>query len=207
MGNALSTTFRDSVVWGDRDADSVVPCADADARQVGSEQTCVIPIELVEGYDNKHAVPQRATARAAGVDLHAAKSITIAPAATIGGVGTIVPTGIKLALDCDDTRRRLSTDAILYGDLRGRSSLALKGIRVFQGTIDADYRGEIGVVMFNDTNEDYHISAGDWIAQLLFKVALAAEVGQVADVATAFATDRGTGGFGSTGTGTGIGSP
>lgn len=203
MGSALSSTLKESVVWGERDLDSVAPFTDGadDGREGGGygEHACAIPIELSGEYETACSVPVRATARAAGFDLRAAKSLTLPPASTIGGIGTIVPTGTKLALDSDEIHGRISPDTVLYGDIRGRSSLAKKGIRVFQGTIDADYRGEIGVLAFNDTDEAFEIQAGDRIAQLLIQIALVPAFEKVDDIQAAYTSDRGEGGFGSTG--------
>ena len=203
MGSALSSTLKESVVWGERDLDSVAPCTDGvDGGREGEsygEHACAIPTELAGGYEIACAVPVRATARAAGFDLRAVESLALPPASTIGGVGTIVPTGIKLALDSDEIHGRISPDTVLYGDIRGRSSLAKKGIRVFQGTIDADYRGEIRVLMFNDTDEAFEIQAGDRIAQLLIQIALIPAFEKIDDIQAAYSSDRGEGGFGSTG--------
>ena len=64
------------------------------------------------------------------------------------------------------------------------------------GVIDADYRGEVGVVMFNFSQVDYNIKAGDRCAQLVLERIFTPEVQEVADLED---TDRGAGGFGSTG--------
>lgn len=202
MGSTLSSTLKESVVWGANGSlDSGAPCTDEDDGREGDygEHACAIPIELSREYEIACVAPVRATARAAGFDLRAAKSLALPPASTIGGVGTVVPTGIKLALDSEEIHARISPDTVLYGDIRGRSSLAKKGIRVFQGTVDADYRGEIGVLMFNDTDEVFEIKAGDRVAQLLIQIALVPAFEKIDDIHTAYRSDRGEGGFGSTG--------
>ena len=83
--------------------------------------------------------------------------------------------------------------------VRPRSGLALKkGVTVLNtpGTIDADYRGEIGVILVNLSNEDFHIKSGDRIAQLVISRHERAEWDEVEILSE---TARGSGGFGSTG--------
>lgn len=84
--------------------------------------------------------------------------------------------------------------------VRPRSGLALKkGITVLNtpGTIDADYRNEIGVILFNTTDEDFEVKMGDRIAQLVLNKVEQIEWEEVDELPT---SDRGLGGFGSTGT-------
>jgi dUTP pyrophosphatase len=83
--------------------------------------------------------------------------------------------------------------------VRPRSGLALKfGVTVLNtpGTIDAGYRGEVGVILANFGEEDYPVKKGDKVAQLVIAPVTRAEVCQVAEVD---ATERGAGGFGSSG--------
>lgn len=85
------------------------------------------------------------------------------------------------------------------GQVRARSGLALKnGIALVNGigTIDSDYRGEIGIIIINLGQEDFKISDGDRIAQIVFSKHEKAELIQVKEVED---TDRSSGGFGSTG--------
>ena len=78
-----------------------------------------------------------------------------------------------------------------------RSGLAYKkGIDVGAGVIDEDYRGEVGVILFNFGEEDFEVAPGDRIAQLILERIATPDVEVVADLD---ATDRGAGGFGSTG--------
>jgi dUTP pyrophosphatase len=84
--------------------------------------------------------------------------------------------------------------------VRPRSGLALKkGVSVLNtpGTIDADYRGEVGVILFNMSDEDFTVENGERIAQLVFAPVLQVEWDE-SEMLTE--TDRGAGGFGSTGT-------
>lgn len=131
--------------------------------------------------------PAYATPGAAAMDLRAclAEPVTLAP-----GARSLVKTGIAINM----------TDPGLVAIVASRSGLSLKhGVRVAQGigVIDSDYHGEIGVILANDGAEPYVIQPGERIAQLMFQ-----PVVQVAlDVVEQFSTDteRGTGGFGSTG--------
>ncbi len=130
-------------------------------------------------------LPSYETSGSAGMDLRAAiaNTIEIAP-----GARALVPTGIRIALDAD-----------FEAQVRPRSGLALKqGVTVLNapGTIDADYRGEIGVILINHGSEPAAINRGDRIAQLVV-----APVTRIAWREEALDdTDRGAGGFGSTGT-------
>jgi dUTP pyrophosphatase len=130
-------------------------------------------------------LPAYATEQAAGLDLVAA----LAAPVTLPPLGrALVPTGISIALP-----------AGYEAQVRPRSGLALKqGVTVLNapGTIDADYRGEIGVILVNLSETPVTLQRGDRIAQLLL-----ARVERLAwnEVATLPTTVRGAGGFGSTG--------
>ena len=131
-------------------------------------------------------LPAYATAAAAGVDLAAAID---APLILGPGERKDVPTGIALALPPG-----------WEGQVRPRSGLALRhGITVLNspGTIDADYRGEIRVVLANLGSAPVTIARGERIAQLVIAPVSRAEWQLVSELP---ATARGTGGFGSTGT-------
>lgn len=131
-------------------------------------------------------LPAYESTLAAGMDLQAAidSEITIAP-----GTRALVPTGLAIALPPG-----------FEAQVRPRSGLALKqGISVVNtpGTIDADYRGEIGVILINHGDAPVTIDRGMRIAQMIVAPVIQAvwnEVDQLTD------SDRGTGGFGSTGT-------
>ncbi len=131
-------------------------------------------------------LPQYATAQSAAVDLPAAISepITIQP-----GKREKIPTGLCIALP-----------AGYEAQIRSRSGLAYRnGIRVFQGvgTIDADYRGEMSILLQNDGDESFTIKRGMRIAQM---VIAKHEVAQWVVKQELEDTERGAGGFGSTGT-------
>ncbi len=132
-----------------------------------------------------HALPHYETIASAGMDLRAntTASITLKPLER-----AIIKTGLFLELPIG-----------LEAQVRPRSGLAAKkGITVLNapGTIDADYRGEIGVILVNLSNENFTIENGERIAQLIIakhERATWIEVQELSD------TDRGEGGFGSTG--------
>jgi dUTP pyrophosphatase len=131
-------------------------------------------------------LPSYATAGSAGVDLAAAvdAALVLTP-----GERVAVPTGVALALPEG-----------WEGQIRPRSGLALKhGITVLNspGTIDADYRGEIRVILANLGNLPVTIARGERIAQLVIAPVTRAAWQVVADLPQ---TSRGAGGFGSTGT-------
>jgi dUTP pyrophosphatase len=128
-------------------------------------------------------LPKYALDGDAGMDLRAAEEKTIKP-----GQRSLIKTGVSIALP-------KSVVALVHP----RSGLALKhGITVLNtpGTIDSNYRGEIGVILYNTSDEVFDIRIGDRIAQLVFQEVLTIEFEQVDELDT---TDRGTGGFGSTG--------
>ncbi len=130
-------------------------------------------------------LPEYATEQSAGCDLLAAVDgeITLAP-----GERRLIPTGLAIALPEG-----------YEAQVRPRSGLALKhGISLVNtpGTIDADYRGEIGVILINHGQEVFTVSRGMRIAQLLVAPVIQARW-QV--VSTLSDTGRGAGGFGSTG--------
>lgn len=134
---------------------------------------------------SKHPIPNYQTENSAGVDLKANinAEITLLPLQRV-----LVPTGIKIAL-------REGYEA----QVRPRSGLALKnGVTVLNspGTIDADYRGEIGVILVNLSNENFVIKDGERIAQL---VITKYEKVRFEEVEVLNETTRGEGGFGSTG--------
>ena len=141
----------------------------------------------IKQLNNEVNVPKYATYDSAGLDLEAANNdnITLAPGET-----RLIPTGLAIALPEG-----------YEAQVRPRSGLALKhSITVLNtpGTIDADYRGEVGVILINHGKTDFIISKGMRIAQMVINKYEKAEISVVANLDN---TERGTGGFGSTGTG------
>ena len=134
---------------------------------------------------SKHATPNYETEGAAGMDLRAniEKEITLKPLER-----AIVKTGLFIALPVG-----------FEAQVRPRSGLAAKkGITVLNspGTVDADYRGEIGVILVNLSNDDFIINDGERIAQLIIAKH---ERATWEEVSVLDETARGAGGFGSTG--------
>lgn len=144
---------------------------------------CSLEVEIINR--SHHALPEYATELSAGMDLRANldEPITLAPLARC-----IVPTGLFIALP-----------AGFEAQVRPRSGLAIKkGIGVLNapGTIDADYRGEIGVILINLSNDPFVINDGERIAQM---VIARHETVAWKPVETLDETERGAGGFGHTG--------
>jgi len=133
------------------------------------------------------ALPAYQSAHAAGLDLLAAVPED-APLILSPGQRALVPTGLTIALPPG-----------YEAQVRPRSGLAAKhGVTVLNapGTVDADYRGEIGVLLINHGDAPFSIRRGERIAQLVIASVVQAELVPAASLA---ATERGSGGFGSTG--------
>jgi dUTP pyrophosphatase len=133
-----------------------------------------------------HAIiPARATPGAAGYDLYSSDAYVIIP-----GHRVVVSTGVSIELPPGT-----------YGRIAPRSGLAVKhGLDVGAGVIDADYQGEIKVVLFNlDTRHPFIIKPGYRIAQLILENHTIAEVHEVPSENTNLVSVRGEEGFGSTG--------
>lgn len=140
-----------------------------------------IPVILMEGV----SVPTRATEGSSGYDLKAniTEPIVLQPLER-----KLISTGLRLALPIG-----------YEAQVRPRSGLALKhGITVLNtpGTVDADYRGDVGVILVNLSNIPFTVEPGDRIAQLVFQ---RIETPTLYEVDSLAETDRGSGGYGSTG--------
>ncbi len=134
---------------------------------------------------SKHSLPSYSTPFSAGMDIRAniSESIVLQP-----GQRKLIPTGLFIALPIG-----------YEAQIRPRSGLALKhGISLVNtpGTIDADYRGEIGVIIINFSDEPFEIKDGERICQMVIKKYETVEWDDVADLSE---TKRGDGGFGHTG--------
>ena len=130
-------------------------------------------------------LPAYETADSAGMDLraHLNQAIVLEP-----GERTLIPSGLHLEIPPG-----------YEGQVRPRSGLALKqGLTLVNapGTIDADYRGDVGVILINLSKEDQRIEPGDRIAQLIFTPVTRAVLVEVDELEN---SARGAGGFGSTG--------
>jgi dUTP pyrophosphatase len=143
-----------------------------------------LPVRIVN--KGRHPLPQYATDHSAGLDLRANLDtpLVLAP-----GQRALIPTGLHLELP-------EGTEA----QVRPRSGLAFKhGVTVLNspGTIDADYRGEVGVLLINHGQEPFTVNDGERIAQLVVARYIRVSFAEVPDLR---ASERGAGGFGHTGT-------
>lgn len=130
--------------------------------------------------DPKATLPTRAHEDDAGLDLYSLEDVELAP-----GHGGLAHTGIAVAVPAGHV-----------GLVCDRSSLARRGLKTAGGVIDAGYRGELGVVLWNISGKTQHVKAGERVAQLLI-VPVATPA--VREVSSLDATARGANGFGSTG--------
>lgn len=132
-----------------------------------------------------NALPQYETADSAGMDLRAHLD---QPQSLVAGERALIPTGLRLEIPSG-----------YEGQVRPRSGLALKrGLTVLNtpGTIDADYRGDVGVILINMSTSTQTVEPGDRIAQIVFAPVTRAQCVEVEDLAE---STRSSGGFGSTG--------
>ncbi|KAF3638228.1 deoxyuridine 5'-triphosphate nucleotidohydrolase [Capsicum chacoense] len=139
------------------------------------------PFCRVKKLSENAVLPSRASPLSAGYDLSSA-------------VETKVPAKGKALVPTDLT---IAVPQGTYARIAPRSGLAWKhSIDVGAGVIDADYRGPVGVVLFNHSEVDFEVKAGDRIAQLIVQKIVTPDVEKVDDLDS---TVRGSGGFGSTG--------
>ncbi|MBR9650958.1 dUTP diphosphatase [Thalassovita aquimarina] len=143
-----------------------------------------------QGADRSVPLPSYETPGAAGADIRAnfapdfrEEGMTIAP-----GFRAVIQTGLRFEIPNG-----------YEVQIRPRSGLALKhGITIpnSPGTIDSDYRGPVGVILHNASNQPFHVSHGDRIAQMIVAPVVQAQFAVVEGLSD---TERGAGGFGSTG--------
>ncbi|KAL5558064.1 hypothetical protein UlMin_034275 [Ulmus minor] len=140
-----------------------------------------IPYFRVKKLSEKAVVPSRGSPLSAGYDLSSAKETKVPARGK-----ALVPTDLSIAVP-EGT----------YARIAPRSGLAWKhSIDVGAGVIDADYRGSVGVILFNHSDVDFEVKEGDRIAQLIIEKIITPDVVEVEDLDS---TVRGSGGFGSTG--------
>jgi dUTP pyrophosphatase len=126
-------------------------------------------------------LPTRGSGGAVGYDLYSTDEVVVPPTHRV-----LVGTGIAMVLPNG-----------VYGRVAPRSGLAVKhGIQVGAGVVDPDYTGEVKVVLFNHGDKDFEVKKGDRVAQLILE---RCETPEVEEVGTVEDTERGAGGFGSTG--------
>lgn len=144
-----------------------------------NEEPIPVPVTMAPGA----SLPGYATPGAAGMDVRSISAVDLAP-----GERALVPTGLRIAVPKG-----------YEAQMRPRSGLALKhGIAMVNapGTIDSDYRGELAVILINHGQRPVRLEAGERIAQLVLCPVAQAAWNVVEELD---ATDRGEGGFGSTG--------
>jgi deoxyuridine 5'-triphosphate nucleotidohydrolase len=131
--------------------------------------------------DPRATLPSRGSSLSAGLDIYAIEDLTIRPrerALARTGLAVAIPQGY-------------------YGRVAPRSGLASKhGLDVLAGVIDSDYRGELGCLLYNAGNETIHLPASSKICQLIIEKIITPEAAWAEDISD---TERGSGGFGSTG--------
>ncbi|NXA83625.1 DUT protein, partial [Thryothorus ludovicianus] len=162
-------------------ASEAVPQPSPSKRQKGSEPGEASARLRFTKLSENAVAPSRGSARAAGYDLYSAYDCVIPPMEK-----AVVKTDIQIALPSG-----------CYGRVAPRSGLAAKHfIDVGAGVIDEDYRGNVGVVLFNFGKETFEVKKGDRIAQLICERIYYPEL---EEVEAKYDTERGEGGFGSTG--------
>lgn len=146
-------------------------------------------MEIKIKNSSNHELPKFATAGSAGMDLRAnlSEDFTLNP-----GARKLISTGLSLELPNG-----------VEAQIRPRSGLAFKnGVTVLNspGTIDADYRGDIGVLLINLSDTPFVIKDGDRIAQMIIAQHYSSERVSMVQIENLSTTERGEGGFGHTGT-------
>lgn len=142
---------------------------------------CLPSLLRVKKLSDKAVLPSRASPLSAGYDLSSATSTNVPARGK-----ALVPTDLSIGIP-EGT----------YARIAPRSGLAWKhSIDVGAGVIDADYRGSIGVILYNHSDVDFEVKIGDRIAQLIIEKIVTPDVVEVEDLDS---TSRGEGGFGSTG--------
>jgi len=164
-----------------------------------------IPFAAVPGVtvNIEELTPRRRSDHAAGFDL---KAIRVLKEGTKKGIRDEIPNAFPVTLRPGDKAFfgpgiAMAIPDGYKGELLPRSGLSLKGIILANsvGTIDADYRGEVGIILRNDGKKTYTVNQGDYIAQLLIIKVETPEMRPVSSIELLPETVRGTGGFGSTG--------
>jgi len=131
--------------------------------------------------DDRAVLPSRGSALAAGLDLYSIEDLSIGPKQRV-----LARTGLAVAIPEDH-----------YGRIAPRSGLAMRtGLDVLSGVIDADYRGEVGCLLYNTGDETINLPAQSKICQLIIEKIITPEAVWADEITE---TERGSGGFGSTG--------
>ncbi len=133
--------------------------------------------------EDERLIPTRGTDGSIGYDLRASATAVIP-----SGGHALIKTGVSVMMP-ENTA----------GTIRGRSGLAVKGVLAHVGTIDPDYRGIVGIILFNFSGKPLHVEKYDRIGQIVFLKAEHGDIGRVMDQEELGETSRGGCGFGSTG--------
>lgn len=152
--------------------------------------TQTVHIHRTETSDADIELPKYETEGSAGMDLRANFPTELRAEGVVLATGerALIPTGLKFEIPIG-----------FEVQIRPRSGLALKhGVTLVNapGTIDSDYRGEVGMIMINYGSEPFRITHGERVAQMVFATVTRCEIAETASLTK---TERGTGGFGSTG--------
>jgi dUTP diphosphatase len=147
-------------------------------RENRNQQTEILRFKKL---DDRAVLPSRGSSSSAGLDLCSIEEITLRPNERL-----VARTGLAVAIPEG-----------YYGRLAPRSGLASKhGLDILAGVVDADYRGEIGCIIYNTSNETVRLPAHTKICQLIIEKIITPAAAWADDLSE---TDRGEGGFGSTG--------
>jgi dUTP pyrophosphatase len=143
-----------------------------------AKETAVLNLKRL---DDRATLPTRGSAESAGLDLYSIEDLTIEPKQRV-----LARTGLAVAIP-----------PAHYGRIAPRSGLAMRtGLDVLSGVIDSDYRGEIGCLLYNTGDETINLPAQSKICQLIIEKIITPEPMWAVEIDE---TDRGSGGFGSTG--------
>jgi dUTP diphosphatase len=157
------------------------PTRSVDSNQLAEAEDAKLRLLRFKRLDSRATLPSRGSASAAGLDIHAIEDLTIQP-----GERALARTGLAVAIPEG-----------YYGRLAPRSGLATKnGLDVLAGVIDADYRGEIRCLLYNTGDEAIHLPAQSKVCQLIIEKIITPTAVWADEISE---TDRGSGGFGSTG--------
>ncbi|OVA04039.1 DeoxyUTP pyrophosphatase [Macleaya cordata] len=152
-----------------------------DENGVSEVPSKLLPLLKVKKLSEKAVTPSRASPLSAGYDLSSATETKVPARGK-----ALIPTDLSIAIPKGT-----------YARVAPRSGLAWKhSIDVGAGVIDADYRGPVGVILFNHSDVDFEVKLGDRVAQLIIEKIMTPDVLEVEDLDS---TVRGSGGFGSTG--------
>ncbi|XP_030622178.1 deoxyuridine 5'-triphosphate nucleotidohydrolase, mitochondrial [Chanos chanos] len=179
-----SPRYRNGIVGQMRcshtDEDSTALSPMKRSRTDGVTENAPVVLKFAKLSENA-TIPTKGSSRAAGYDLYSAYDYSVGPMDKV-----IVKTDIQIAVPSG-----------CYGRVAPRSGLAAKHfIDVGAGVVDEDYRGNVGVVLFNFSKETFEVKKGDRVAQLICEKICYPELVQLESLDE---TERGAGGFGSTG--------